>query len=200
MVNVLIVDDFSTNAVIIKKIMPAEKYNVKTVSSGAQALSYLDSQKKTDIILLDLNMPDMDGLETLKRIRQREAYKIVPVIFVSGVADRERVLEGFKYGVDDVIAKPVDAKLLLERVERALVGEAPVQLYKRKHGSEQGIDKLYDNLAKEFSDSSFSPDLMSVLNGIDSREAEKHDDDSNTKKNNEDFGVDFSGLLDQNLW
>lgn len=207
MVNVLIVDDFATNGIFIKKLLEEGKYEVKTVISGRQALNYLDSGKKVDIILLDINMPEMDGIEVLKRIRQRSDYKYTPILFVTGNADRNKVLDGFINGIDDVIAKPVDGKFLNERVTRALRGETPVQQYKKRNSDDlAGLDSLYNNLVNEFNrglgavSGRISMDEGTAADSDDKTDnyvEEEKDEEADTP---ESYGLDFSSIIGQNLW
>lgn len=200
MFKILIVDDFATNGIFIKNALGSKKYETKTLISGMQALNYLDNGNTVDLILLDVNMPEMDGIETLKRIRSRERFKTVPIIFVTGAPDRYRVLQGFKNGIDDVIAKPVEPDFLNMRVDRALRGETPVQQYKKRNG--ENIDELailYRKLAGEFA-RSFKPIPgglhLDSYNSITDYENGEKDNDSDE----DDFGIDFSGIIDKNLW
>jgi len=206
MINVLIVDDFVTNGIYIKKLLDEGKYDVKTVISGLQALNYIDSGKKVDIILLDINMPEMDGIEVLKRIRQRPNYKHTPIIFVTGNADRNKVLDGFINGIDDVLAKPVEAAFLNERVTRALRGETPVQQYKKRNSDDiEGLDRLYNNLVDEFNEDFASLGLKLQDVGTNTASADNDDNGQNGYESDDDevaesYGLDFSSIIGQNLW
>lgn len=206
MTNVLVVDDFATNGAMIKKILPSSEYQVKTVISGPQALNYLDSGKPVDIILLDLNMPEMDGIETLKSIRSREQFKVLPIIFVTGAADRERVMEGFKNGIDDIIAKPVEVDFLKDRMETALRGESPVQQYKKRNGVDDGIKSLYDELYGEFSKSitgivEMGKDMLKQeVKKADSEISDTDEAEEDDEDEEETFGLDMNGILNENFW
>jgi len=111
---ILVVDDDIKNGKTIKKIL-AERFEVDCVTSGKDALKFLE-EKRTDIILLDMHMPDMDGFEVMKLLQKKEETRGIPVIFLT--ADRNRSLEskGFKAGAQDIIIKPFAAEVLTQRV------------------------------------------------------------------------------------
>lgn len=115
---VLAVDDV---AVILSRITDAlgERYNVVTMNSGVRALKYLN-ENKPDLILLDIRMPDMNGFDILRKLQDRSDRRDIPVIMLTGMEDRNFVMEGFKLGICDYVLKPFVQKDLLERVQRAL--------------------------------------------------------------------------------
>ena len=115
---ILAVDDA---VIILRRITNAleEYYDVVTVSSGTRALKYLEKEKP-DLILLDIRMMPKDGFETLQEIRAMEDRSDIPVIMLTGVEDKEFVMEGIKLGICDYILKPFFPDDLLERIQRAL--------------------------------------------------------------------------------
>ena len=100
--NILLVDD---NPKYLKDALPFYGYKVTTATDGLQALEKL-SQQSFDIVLLDVIMPNMDGWETLKNIRENSKYKHVPVIMVTAVSEDQKMISGLKNGADDYIVKP----------------------------------------------------------------------------------------------
>ena len=123
---ILSVDDEPMNNKIVARIMKDEPmYEVVPAMSGAQALQLLEEQK-FDLILLDMMMPDMDGLETLKRIRQKFA---IPVVIMTADKTLDTSVEFTKFGCDDYLTKPLQPLLLKEIVhnmtenEKALYSE-----------------------------------------------------------------------------
>lgn len=116
---ILAVDD---TAVVLTRIFNTLQnyYKVITVNSGTRALKYLE-QEKPDLILLDINMPQKSGIETLKEIRAKKNCKDIPVIMLTGVEDRDMVVLTHKLGICDYILKPFDSDTLLERIRRVLV-------------------------------------------------------------------------------
>ena len=124
---ILAVDD---NGVILATIEEElkELYDVITVNSGARALRYL-SQEKPDLILLDIQMALMDGIETLKEIRNIDNCSTIPVIMLSAKMERETVIESSKLGILDYVGKPFEPQDLRDRISRALKrsGVLPVE-------------------------------------------------------------------------
>lgn len=116
--SILVVDDA---AIILLRITEAlgDYYDVVTVNSGARALKYLETNKP-DLILLDIQMPSMDGFEALRKIRAMEGRADIPVIMLTGVESKRYVVEGVKLGICDYILKPFTTKDLIERIQRVL--------------------------------------------------------------------------------
>ena len=132
---ILAVDDNIINLATIEQELK-NKYEVITVNSGARAIRYLNKEKP-DLILLDIQMALMDGIETLKEIRTMENGAAIPVIMLTARKDKETVIEGTKLGILDYVLKPFDSQDLHMRIDKALkrVGALPVD------------DKeLYDNV------------------------------------------------------
>lgn len=115
---ILIVDDNPANLKMAEAALE-EEYAVVSVVSGNRALAYFESRGRwIDLILLDIEMPIIDGLETLKRIRSMEENSNVPVIFMTARNDRETVIKGAEMGIVDYIAKPFEISDVLYRVNR----------------------------------------------------------------------------------
>lgn len=117
-IRILAVDDNVVNLATIEQELE-DQYEVIPVSSGRRALK-VARQEKVDLILLDIQMPIMDGIETLKQIRAQENGTTVPVIMLTAAHDKSTVLEGAKLGIMDYILKPFDGDDLRQRIERAL--------------------------------------------------------------------------------
>lgn len=113
----LIVDDDPDSLEIISEALRWEGYQISTAENGPDALSSLQTHSP-DLVILDVNMPGMNGIETLKDLRQRENY--VSVMFISGNSSTEAVIDGLDAGADDYIAKPFDPLELLARVRTQL--------------------------------------------------------------------------------
>lgn len=117
-IRILAVDDNVVNLATIEQELQ-DTYEVIPVSSGRRALK-VARQEKVDLILLDIQMPIMDGIETLKQIRAQENGTTVPVIMLTATHDKATVLEGAKLGIMDYIIKPFDGDDLRQRIEKAL--------------------------------------------------------------------------------
>ncbi|MCI5953880.1 MAG: response regulator [Lachnospiraceae bacterium] len=124
---ILAVDDNIINLATIEQELK-NKYDVITVNSGVRAIRFLNKEKP-DLILLDVQMALMDGIETLKEIRTLENGATIPVIMLTSKKDRETVIEGTKLGILDYVLKPFDSQDLHARIDRALkkVGALPVE-------------------------------------------------------------------------
>jgi len=114
---ILIVDDEPSVRKLVSKLLRSEGLDVVEARDGAEALA-LVAVTPADLILLDIDMPGMDGLETLRRLR-RKAPKAV-VIMVSGINDEVRALRAIDEGARDFIRKPFELALLKEVVLRHL--------------------------------------------------------------------------------
>ena len=131
---ILAVDDNVVNLATLEQELK-DKYEVIPMISGRRAIKFLQSED-VDLVLLDVQMPVMDGLETLQEIRTLENGVTLPVIFLTSTADKVVLLEGSKLGIMDYILKPFDSFDLHERIEKALKrrGVLPIdgtELYQR---------------------------------------------------------------------
>jgi putative two-component system response regulator len=115
MKEILVVDDNIANLRQISAQLE-DSYNVTLVKSGAQAL-VVCAQERPDLILLDVEMPEMDGFETIERIRMNLALRSIPVIFITANHDSATEVRGLKSGARDFITKPVEKSILLHRIE-----------------------------------------------------------------------------------
>ncbi|MCR5418689.1 MAG: diguanylate cyclase, partial [Lachnospiraceae bacterium] len=118
MKKILVVDDNSVSLSLAKSML-SDLYSVYAVLSGEQALQFLE-KKECDLILLDLNMPDMSGYETLRAIRDKDTTKDIPIIFLTADSDPETEKKCFEMGAFDFIVKPFQKATLRSRVSRTL--------------------------------------------------------------------------------
>lgn len=114
---ILVVDDDAMNLKVAKFILEQKGYSVPTVSSGAECLLHL-KKKKVDLILLDVEMPVMNGMKTLERIREMPEYAKIPVMFLTADASKDTVISAGKLDVAGYVKKPYDPQELLERIEK----------------------------------------------------------------------------------
>lgn len=118
MKHILIVDDNKTNLVSAKNAL-ADVYKVTAVTSGEQALKFLD-KNIPDLILLDINMPEMDGFEVMERIRKNDACDNVPIIFLTADSDSATESRCLESGAQDFITKPFVPTVMRSRISRIL--------------------------------------------------------------------------------
>jgi len=112
----LIIDDESQMCYLLKLIFGGAGADVFTATDGSQGLDVLQ-EKSPDLVLLDIMMPGMDGLETCRQIRK---VSIVPVIMLTVLSREEDIIRGLRAGADDYVTKPFDRDLLVDRVASAL--------------------------------------------------------------------------------
>lgn len=112
---VLIVDDNPENIQVLGGLLSGEDYNPAGVTSAAKTLAFL-KDRKPDLILLDVLMPDMDGYDLCRKIREDEANRAIPIIFLTAKTDEKDILKGFESGGVDYITKPFNTSELLARV------------------------------------------------------------------------------------
>lgn len=115
--SILIIDDDLILLKTAEEIL-SEQYNVSVSKSGIQALNLLKKHIIPDLILLDIDMPEMDGYETLEEIKKIEGCNLIPIIFLTGFSEMDYEVKGLKAGAVDYIVKPFAKEILLARVER----------------------------------------------------------------------------------
>jgi len=116
---ILVVDDISKNLQVVGTMLRNEGYHVMPATSGPQALERAHAQPP-DLILLDLMMPEMDGLEVCQRLKAEPLTRQIPVIFLTASNEMEHLMKGFEAGAVDYITKPFNAPELLARVRTHL--------------------------------------------------------------------------------
>ena len=131
--NILVVDDDKMNLAIVHKMLGI-RYDVTCVSSGMDAISYLNNNVP-DMILLDLHMPEMSGLEVLEKIREQDNLSDIPVVFLTADNDRKTEIDIFKAGAMDFIQKPFIAEVVIQRISRIL------ELYHYQKSLQQEVDR-----------------------------------------------------------
>jgi diguanylate cyclase (GGDEF)-like protein/PAS domain S-box-containing protein len=113
---VLVADDERINRELLTRMLSRHGFDARAVDSGAAALSLL-GEEPFDLVLLDVVMPEMDGFECLRRIRERYPISELPVIMVTGEIERDRVVAAFRAGANDYVTKPIDREITLARIE-----------------------------------------------------------------------------------
>ena len=127
--SILVVDDNIDSIMILRSILESQGYAVRTAQSGLEALEQLKNGLP-DLVLLDVMMPQMSGIEVLERIKTTHATSKVPVIMVTAKIQDEDVMTGYQHGADYYITKPCTSKqllygigLVLDRIEAAAAKE-----------------------------------------------------------------------------
>jgi len=115
---VLLVDDEADFVEIMSKRLRKRAFHVEVAYSGPEALEVLKKTEKVDIVLLDVKMPGMDGVEALSRIKEHSP--LVEVIMLTGHATVDSAVEGLKLGAFDYLMKPCDIKVLMQKLNAAM--------------------------------------------------------------------------------
>ena len=148
--SILVVDD---NPKFLADALPMYGYNVTVANDGLEALKIL-MDKTFDLILLDVMMPNMDGWDTLKAIRNNKKTQYIPVIMITAVSEDQKVVSGLKIGADDYIVKPFILPNLLARVEAVL---------RRSKWQQEAQPKAEKTLNKDINIDALTPKEKEVL-------------------------------------
>jgi signal transduction histidine kinase len=157
---VLVVDDTEANRVLLQEILELEGYQVLNAADGAAALQAI-SREQPDLVLLDVNMPGLDGLEVCRRLRADPATEALPVILVTALAERTHRLEGISAGANDYLTKPIDRPDLLLRLRNALRLRKLHQEIATQYDKLRELEQLRDGLVHML-----VHDLRTPLTGI----------------------------------
>lgn len=117
--SILVVDDQPINVQLLKRKLERGDIRVFTAQNGVEALASI-AKEKPDLILLDVMMPDMDGIEVCQRLQAHEDTRSIPIIFITARTNKENKIEGLAVGAVDYITKPVDLDETMARVQTQL--------------------------------------------------------------------------------
>lgn len=115
---ILVVDDLPDNYILLQTVLESEGYQVEVADNGHTALEHIASNPP-DLVLLDVMMPEMNGFEVTRRIRQNPAIPFIPILLVTGYSEPTPA-DGFDVGADGFIRKPINFDLLLKRIQTIL--------------------------------------------------------------------------------
>ena len=115
---ILLVDDSRTIRTIQRNVLKQIGYNdVVEASDGLEALVAINSQKP-DLLIVDWNMPNMDGITLVRKVREKD--KVTPIIMCTTEAEKSRVIDAIKAGVNDYVVKPFTVESLSEKINRTI--------------------------------------------------------------------------------
>jgi signal transduction histidine kinase len=157
---ILIVDDSPKNLQLLGRILQEYNFEIEFATSGVAALDWI-SIKNFDLILLDVNMPEMDGFEVCTRIRSNSSMIHVPIIFLSAETERKSILKGFELGAQDYITKPFDSRELLVRIRTHLALKDTMEKLEIEKENAQSADHLKSAFL-----ATMSHELRTPLNSI----------------------------------
>lgn len=121
---IVAVDD---SGIILKRLTKVlgEDYDLHAFAIGKRALAFM-KDRTPDLIILDIDMPEINGYEMLKSIKEREHLKDIPVIFLTSNGDKEHVVKAVAGGANDYVVKPIDDEILMEKIHTVL-NDSPVE-------------------------------------------------------------------------
>jgi sigma-B regulation protein RsbU (phosphoserine phosphatase) len=140
---ILIVDDSRTIVVLINSILK-EDYDTVTAGDGLQAIE-VNNREKPDLILMDVEMPNMNGYEACKKIKEQSENTFTPIIFITSKTDLQSIKTGLRAGAEDYLTKPFEPEELLARVQAVLRTK---KLYNQLMEAYDTIDRERDTIAR----------------------------------------------------
>ncbi|MCP4693283.1 MAG: response regulator [Desulfobacterales bacterium] len=171
--SILVVDDNLQNLQYLGNILEENGFEPTLTRGGHQALEFLEDETP-DLILLDIMMPEMDGYEVCKIIKEDVAVKDIPVIFITAKTETDDIVKGFDAGGVDYITKPFNSAELLARVKthievKILRGMLPICSSCKKIRDDEGYWKHVEAYIQSHAQVTFShgicPDCMRALYG-----------------------------------
>ena len=161
---ILIVDDSELNRDILKEIL-GETYNYLEAENGNQAIQMIGENIEIDLMLLDLNMPQMNGFEVLKIMKRSQCIAETPVIMISSEDDVDTMRRAYELGITDYITRPFDSVIVKKRVQNTL------GLYmNQKHL----INVVYDQVYEKEENNNIMIQIMSNILGSRNSESREH--------------------------
>jgi len=161
---ILIVEDAVQNIQTLSAILKEQGYQISVATTGQQALGVL-ARVRPDLILLDVMMPEMDGFETCRRIKESTEWRDLPIIFLTAKTETADLVRGFELGAVDYVGKPFNAHELLARVhthlamdrlrrenERLLLNILPASIADRLKAGDEHIADTFSDVTVMFAD------------------------------------------------
>ncbi len=157
---VLVVDDDERNRLLLGDLLASRGYRILTAENGEEALR-LVKEEDPDVVLLDIMMPGVDGIEVCRRIRRNEETALLPVIMVTALAEREPRVRSIEAGADDFLTKPIDPAEVVLRVRNAAHRKHLMTALRRSIEEQKRLEQLRNDLVHML-----VHDLRSPLTGM----------------------------------
>ncbi|MGF1753429.1 response regulator [Vibrio makurazakiensis] len=158
--NILLVDDEPNNLMVLGELLKGD-YKIQACRTGKKALEICDKDTPPDLILLDIMMPEMSGLEVCKALKENPLTEHIPVIFVSALSQTDDVVKGLALGAVDYITKPITPEIVLARVKNHM------KLVKQRMDMQLQIETMVENTRiRDEIDRMFQHDLSNPLTAI----------------------------------
>lgn len=144
---VLLVEDEPLSQDVLSRRLEAQGYRVAVVKDGVECLSWI-SQNRADLILMDIAMPRMDGIQCLRQLRRSYSSDSLPVIIVSAMVDSDDVVTGLEAGANDYVVKPINFRVLLARIHSCLKMKTTVTMLVEAERQRVMVEALGKSAAK----------------------------------------------------
>ena len=154
---VLLVDDNRTFSKITKLLLEAHQYKVIQAYSGEEALEMV--QNRPDIVILDRTLPDIDGLQVCRKIRENTEFRAIPIIILSAMDKSHDKVEGLYFGADDYLSKPFDNEELIARMDAIL---RRVNFFENSHVRKE---ELIDQINELIQNDKITPHYQTLFKG-----------------------------------
>jgi CheY-like chemotaxis protein/signal transduction histidine kinase len=173
--NILIVDDHPENLLVLENILEAPGLNFIRSQSGEEALRIMLKQRDVALILLDVQMPGMDGFETASILRSAPNTKHIPIIFVTAISKEDKnIFKGYESGAVDYMFKPVDPDILKSKVKvfleldrrKRVLEEKNIELHEAKKNTDKILRNVRNGLFLLDRDLNFKPQYSMSLEKI----------------------------------
>src|SRR5699024_4311781 len=116
---IMVVEDEEKIRVLLRLYLEQHDYKVMMAKTGKEAFDLI-KKDKPDLLIVDIIMPEMNGIELCKKLRKDDEFDSLPIIFLSGLNEKQWIISGLKNGADDYITKPFDPNELIARVHANL--------------------------------------------------------------------------------
>ena len=158
--NILIVDDEPDNITVLSELLKSQ-FNLRASLSAENAIEMCEGDAPPDLILLDIMMPGMNGLELCEHLKKQATTEHIPIIFISALSETKHVVKGLQIGAADYITKPIQPEITLARVNTQM------QLIKRRNNMAAQLDLMMENMRlKEEIERILDHDLRNPLSVI----------------------------------
>jgi putative two-component system response regulator len=116
---ILVCDDDPAVRAVLSRLLIHHGFRVRTVESGAQAIDEI-ARNAPDLVLLDVGMPELDGIEVTRRLRAIRGLELLPIVLITGLSDTASRIRGLEAGADEFTTKPIESEILIARIRSLL--------------------------------------------------------------------------------
>jgi two-component system cell cycle response regulator len=156
---VLVVDDEDSNRRLLQTLLQKQGHTVCLAATGREALSRLE-QDKPDVILMDVLMPEMDGYEACRRIKENPATAHLPVLVLTSLTDRAARIRSIAAGADDFLTRPLDQEEIQLRVRNAIASKRLFDEVQAGYRKLRQMEELRDSITRMIADDTRALEIL----------------------------------------